>query len=111
TRHLDAALIAHHARELHALVLAARALVVLRRAEDACAEQTITLGLERPIVDGLGLLDFAVRPVADLLRRGELDPDRGQRDGLRMPIEHSPQVCGLFGLCAWAAECASCLDS
>src|SRR5436309_15224080 len=38
-RHLDAALVAHHTRELHALVLAARALVVLGRPEDARAEQ------------------------------------------------------------------------
>ena len=73
---LDAALVADDARELHALVLAARALVVLGRAEDAGAEQPVALRLEGPVVDGLRLLDFPVRPVANLLRRCELDTDR-----------------------------------
>jgi hypothetical protein len=70
---LDAALLADDAAVLHALVLAAQALVVLDGAEDLGAEQAITLGLERPVVDGLGLLDLAVGPVADLLGAGELD--------------------------------------
>src|SRR5437870_1120192 len=102
--HFDATLVTHHAGELHALVLAARALVVLRRAEDPRTEQTVTLGLERPIVDGLGLLHLAVRPVADLLGRGELDPDRVKRDGLRMPIEDAPQILGWLVLSDQAAE-------
>src|SRR5262249_47733889 len=67
-RHLDAALVAHDAGELHALVLAARALVVLDGPEDARAEQTVTLRLERPVVDGLRLLHLAMRPSANLLR-------------------------------------------
>src|SRR5262249_4717858 len=75
---LDAALLADHAAVLHALVLAAVALVVLDRAEDLGAEQAVALGLERPVVDGLGLLDLAVRPLADLLRRGQHDADRGE---------------------------------
>src|SRR6185436_9771935 len=58
------------------LVLAAVALPVLGRTEDALAEQTITLGLERPVVDRLRLRDLAGRPVADLLRRREPDTDR-----------------------------------
>src|SRR5881409_121041 len=102
--HFDATLVTHHAGELHALVLAARALVVLRRSEDPRTEQTVTLGLERPIVDGLGLLHLAVRPVADLLGRGELDPDRVKRDGLRMPIEDAPQILGWLVLSDQAAE-------
>jgi hypothetical protein len=52
-----------------------QALVVLDRAEDLGAEQTIALGLERPIVDGLGLLHLAERPRADLLRAREADLD------------------------------------
>src|SRR5438445_667402 len=103
-RHLDAALVAHHARELHALVLAARALVVLGRPEDARAEQAVTLGLERPVVDGLRLLHLAVRPPANLLGRRQLDPDRVKRDGLRMPIEDAPQVLGRLVLSDQAAE-------
>ena len=68
---LDAALLADDAAVLHALVLAAVALVVLHRPEDLRAEQAIALRLERAVVDRLGLLDLAVRPLADLLRRGE----------------------------------------
>src|SRR5439155_26268890 len=55
---LDAALLANDALVLHALVLAAQALVVLDRAEDARAEQAVTLGLERAVVDRLRLLDL-----------------------------------------------------
>ena len=95
-RDLDAALVADHARELHALVLAAGALVVLGGPEDPGAEQAVPLGLERPVVDRLGLLHLTVRPVADLLGRGQLDADRAKRHGLRMPIEEAPQI--LYGL-------------
>src|ERR1700730_8036440 len=61
-RHLDAALFANDTLVLHALVLAAQALVVLDRPEDARAEQSIAFGLEGAVVDGLGLLDLAIGP-------------------------------------------------
>src|SRR3546814_16472693 len=77
---LGAALFAHHAAVLHALVLAAQALVVLDRPEDGGAEQAVALGLEGAVVDGLGLLDFAERPRADQVRRG-------QRDLYRVEVE------------------------
>jgi hypothetical protein len=81
---LDAALLADDALVLHALVLAAQAFVVLGRAKDTGAEQAVTLGLERAVVDGFGLLDLAERPRTDLLRRcqGDLDlvEGRGDRD-------------------------------
>ena len=66
-RHLDAALFADQALVLHALVLAAQALVVLDRPEDARAEQAVALRLERAVVDRLGLLDLAERPGLDVL--------------------------------------------
>src|SRR4051795_12076048 len=72
---LDAALLADDALVLHALVLAAQALVILDRAEDASAEQAVPLGLEGPIVDGLRLLDLAVRPGQNLLRARDRDLD------------------------------------
>src|SRR5690606_34561411 len=75
-RDLDAALLADDALVLHALVLAAQALVVLDRAENARAEQAVTLGLERAVVDGLRLLDLAERPGQNLFRRGQRDADR-----------------------------------
>src|SRR5574338_452498 len=77
--HLDAALLAHDSLVLHALVLAAQAFVVLDRAEDARAEQAVTLGLERAVVDRLRLLDLAERPAADLVRARDTDLDLVER--------------------------------
>ncbi len=71
----DAAAVADDALELDLLVAPAVALPVLDRAEDALAEQAVALRLERTVVDGLRLLDFAVRPGADLVRRGDSDPN------------------------------------
>ena len=78
-RHFDAALLADDALELHALVLAAQALVVLDRPEDARAEQAVPLRLERPVVDGLRLLDLAIGPGQDFFRAGDRDADRIER--------------------------------
>ena len=75
-RHLDAAALADDPLVANALVLAAVALPVLRRTEDALAEQAVALGLQGAVVDGLRLGDLAHRPVTDLLRRSEPDPDR-----------------------------------
>src|SRR5690606_18932519 len=85
-----AALFADDALELHALVLAAQALIVLGRAEDARAEQAVTLGLERTVVDGLGLLDLAVRPRQDFFWARDVDLDliEGRRDRLRVERVH-----------------------
>ena len=66
--HFDRALLADDALVLHALVLAAQALIVLDRAKDAGAEQAVTLRLEGAVVNGFRLLDFAVRPRQNLLR-------------------------------------------
>src|SRR6185295_12004928 len=74
-RDLDRALLADDALVLHALILAAQALVVLDRPEDARAEQAVALRLEGPIVDGFGLLDLAVRPGQDFLRARDRDTD------------------------------------
>jgi hypothetical protein len=65
--HLDAAALADDALVADALVLAAVALPVLRRTEDAFAEETVALGLERAIVDRLRLGYLTRGPVADLL--------------------------------------------
>src|SRR5207245_314418 len=73
-RHLDAAALADDALVADALVLAAVALPVLGRTEDALAEETVTLGLQGAVVDRLRLRDLTGRPVADLLRRRETDP-------------------------------------
>src|SRR5437870_6292938 len=92
-RHLDAAAVADHAAITDPLVLAAVALPVLHRTEDALAEQPIPFRLEGAVVDGLGFGDFTPRPpgalalqlqalallgvlgAADLLGRGDPDLD------------------------------------
>src|SRR5205823_14555980 len=73
-RNLDAAPLADDALEPDPLVLAAVALPIAGRPEDPLAEQSVLLGLQRPVVDGLRLLDLAVRPRPDLVRRGQADP-------------------------------------
>src|SRR5436305_12384830 len=75
-RHLDAAALADDALVADTLVLAAVALPVLRRTEDALAEQAVALRLQGAVVDRLRLRDFPRRPVADLLRRRKTNPDR-----------------------------------
>jgi hypothetical protein len=75
SRDFNAALLADHAAVLQALVLAAQALVVLDRAKDLGAEQTIALRLESTVVDGFRLLHFTERPGTDLLGRGQTDLD------------------------------------
>ena len=75
---LDAALVADDALVADPLVLAAVALPVLGRTEDALVEQPVLLRLERPVVDGLGLGDLALRPLPDLVRAGERDADRAE---------------------------------
>ncbi len=70
---LDAAALADDALEADPLVLAAVALPVACRPEDLLAEQAVLLGTQRAVVDRLGLLHLTVRPVADLVRRGQAD--------------------------------------
>ena len=74
-RHFDAAFLAGDALVLHAFVFAAQAFVILGRAKDTGAEQTVTFRLEGPVVDGFRLLYFAERPRADALGRGDRDSD------------------------------------
>src|SRR6195952_3926580 len=100
-RHFDRALLADDTLVLHALVLAAQAHVVLDRPEDARAEQAVTLRLEGAVVDGLRLLDFAVRPRQNLLRRRDRNPDLVEDLSRRRRIEkiHNFLVHGLFLAC------------
>src|SRR5207244_11192820 len=74
---LDAAPVADDAFVLDALVLPAETFPVLLGTEDALAEEAVLLRTVRPVVDRLRLLDLAVRPAPDLLRRRELDGYRG----------------------------------
>ena len=89
-RHLNAALLTNDSLVLHALVLAAQALVILHRTENPRAEQPVTLGLERAVVDGLGLLDLAEAPRTDPF--GRSDPDLDLVEGFRLG-----ELVGEFG--------------
>ena len=80
-RHFDAAFLANDAFVLHTFVLAAQALVVLDRPEDAGEEQAVALGFERAVVDRLGLLDLAERPRENLFRARDRDLDLVERLG------------------------------
>src|ERR1044071_208253 len=82
--HLDAALLADQALVLHALVLAAQALVILDRPEDAGAEEAVPLGLEGTVVDGLRLLDLAERPGSDVV--GARDRNANLIEGRRLHL-------------------------
>ena len=57
-----------NALEAHPLVFTAVAFPVPRGSENLLAEQTVTLGLECAVVDGLWLLDLAMRPGPDVFR-------------------------------------------
>src|SRR6201994_4970316 len=100
-RHFDRALLADDALVLHPLVLAAQALVVLDRPEDAGAEQAVALGLEGAVVDGLRLLDLAVGPRQNLLRGRDRNPDLVEDLSRRRRIEeiHNFLVHGLLLAC------------
>ena len=69
-----AAFFTDHTAVLHALVFTAITLVILGGAENFGAKESIPLGLERPIVDGLRLFHFAEGPFADFFRRGQCNP-------------------------------------
>src|SRR5206468_8465365 len=77
---LHPAAVADHPAVADPLIFAAIALPVLDRSENLLAEKSIPLGLERPVVDRLGLGDFPVRPPPDRLRRSEHDPDGIERE-------------------------------
>lgn len=72
---LDAAALTDDALEPDTLVLAAVALPVPGRTEDLLAEESVLLGLEGAVVDGLGLLDLAVAPLTDVVSGGQTDPE------------------------------------
>jgi hypothetical protein len=74
-RYFDAAAVADDTLVLDALVLSARALPIPRGTEDALTEESALLGLERAVVDRLGVFDFAAGPRTDGIRRSHGDAD------------------------------------
>ena len=74
-RHFHPATVADHAPMLDAFVLAAGAFPIFDRAEDTLAEQAALFGLECAVIDRLGILDLALGPGSDRLRRSDGDGD------------------------------------
>src|SRR3546814_19729245 len=68
---------------LRSIVFTTQSVVILEWAEKVRAGQAVTFGLERAIVDRLGLLDLAERPRADAIGRGDADLDLVEGLGLR----------------------------
>src|SRR5665213_1877061 len=73
--HLDAATVADDAAMLDAFVFAAGTFPVLDGTENAFAEKAALFRLERAVVDGFRIFDFALAPRANGVRRGERDAD------------------------------------
>ena len=95
TGHLDATALADDALEADPLVLPAVALPVPGRTEDLLAEQAVLLGLERAVVDRLGLLDLTVRPQTDVVRRGQADAQFVEEVDVEQGV---PSFCTTRGL-------------
>jgi hypothetical protein len=76
-RDFHAALLADDALVPDALVLAAEALEVLGRSEDALAEEAVGLRALRAVVDRFGLGHLAPRPHEDVIGTGD-----GEGDGV-----------------------------
>ena len=74
--HLNTAAVTDDALIADLLILAAVALPVLDRSENALTEESVLLRLQRSVVDGLRLLHFAVGPLQNLIRRSQADLDR-----------------------------------
>ncbi len=71
--HFDAAAVTDDTLVTGALELTAVAFPVLDGSKDLLAEETITFGLERTIVNRLRLRDFAVGPVANQVGRSQVN--------------------------------------
>ena len=108
---LDATTVADDVLVFDALVLAAGALPVAGRTEDALAKETALLGLEGPVIDGLRILDLPLAPAADGLGVGDGDPDlvEGNLRGIgkdvgcccKCCIGHGSWNAALVAGCAW----------
>ena len=77
-----AASVADHALIADLLILTTMTLPVLLGSKNLLTEQAVSFRLQGSVVDGFGLCHFAVRPLADLLRRCQANLDRVERHGL-----------------------------
>ena len=82
-RHFNAAAVADLTLVADLLILTAVALPVLSGPKYPLAEQTVPLGLQGPVIDGLRLFDLAVRPFQNLFRGGDAN-----LDGVKLSVAH-----------------------
>ena len=73
--YLYATTVAHDTLVANAFILSARTFKVLYRTKNALTEQTVTLGLVGPVVDGLWLQDFSARLLEQELWRRQANGD------------------------------------
>src|SRR3970040_1280025 len=71
--HFNTAFFTNHATMLEALVLATQTFIILDRAKDFGAKQTITLRFECTVIYSLRFFNFAIRPGTDLFRGSQTD--------------------------------------
>ena len=60
--HFNATFFADNTAILHPLIFAAKAFIVLDWPKNSRAKQTVSFGLESPIINGLRFFNLAVRP-------------------------------------------------
>jgi hypothetical protein len=77
--HLHTAFFTDDPTVFHPLVFPTIALPIFDWAKDFGTKQSVTLWLKGPVIDRFRLLDLAMRPGADLLRRGDGNTDRTER--------------------------------
>jgi len=91
-RNFHAAFFADNSAIFHPLILATQTFVIFDRPKDLCAEQTITLRLERAVVDGLRLLNFTKRPFTDHLRASDRNLDCRETQWIFRLVEEIKQI-------------------
>src|SRR6266536_1329676 len=98
-RHAHAALVTDHVFITDPLVLPAIALPVFGRAKDPLTKQAVFLRFLGPVVNGLWLGDFAMRPIQNLLRRGQRQLHRVKFVGLLLKgivVHYACASCSCF---------------
>ncbi len=103
----NAAALAHDALVLDLFVSTAGAFPVFDWSEDALAEQAISLGLERAVIDRLRLLDFTMRPTHDVFAARYSDSDFIEQADVCHKFLLSPQSKWVFGAGLWAFSFAN----
>src|SRR5215475_15642455 len=77
--HLHTAFFTDDPAVFHPLVFPTIALPIFDWTKDLGAKQAVTLRLKCPVINRFRLLNFAMRPGADLVRRGNRDANRTER--------------------------------